>query len=206
MRGSFLTAVNHCCIGTIVREFGHKYLGSADGRVFVAHTSKIDQDVFNIRLCRLTSGFSSPQGSNRQADCPLQDSPNTQRIGRKMGVRGIRGATTVENDVQAEIHEATREMLEELLRANGISDFEEVGSIIFTTSPDLTSTFPAEAARAIGMSQVPLLCASEIAVPGSMPQCIRVLLNWNTDKKQGEIVHVYLREAKRLRPDVASAQ
>jgi len=123
-----------------------------------------------------------------------------------MGVRGIRGATTVKNDVQAEIHEATREMLEELLRANGISDFEEVGSIIFTTSPDLTSTFPAEAARAIGMSQVPLLCASEIAVPGSMPQCIRVLLNWNTDKKQGEIVHVYLREAKRLRPDVASAQ
>ena len=69
-----------------------------------------------------------------------------------MGVRGIRGATTVENDVPAEIHEATREMLEELLRANGISDFEEVGSIIFTTSPDLTSTFPAEAARALGMS------------------------------------------------------
>jgi chorismate mutase len=130
----------------------------------------------------------------------------TQRIGRKMGVRGIRGATTVENDVSTEIHEATREMLEELLRANGISDFEEVGSIIFTTSPDLTSTFPAEAARAIGMSQVPLLCASEIAVPGSMPRCIRVLLNWNTDKKQGEIVHVYLREAKRLRPDFASAQ
>lgn len=123
-----------------------------------------------------------------------------------MVVRGIRGATTVENDSPAEIHEATRELLKELLRANGIDDFEEVSSIIFTTSPDLTSTFPAEAARKIGMSQVPLLCASEIAVPGSMPRCVRILLHWNTDRKQSEIVHVYLREARRLRPDVASAQ
>lgn len=123
-----------------------------------------------------------------------------------MSVRGVRGATTVETDSPEEIHEATRELLQEILKLNGIDSFEEIGSIIFTTTPDLTSTFPAEAARDIGMSQVPLLCASEIAVEGKMPRCIRVMLHWNTDKPQAEIVHVYMREAKKLRPDVASAQ
>jgi chorismate mutase len=123
-----------------------------------------------------------------------------------MSVRGVRGATTVENDSPEEIHEATRELLQEILKLNAIDSFEEIGSIIFTTTPDLTSTFPAEAARGIGMSQVPLLCASEIAVEGKMPHCIRVMLHWNTEKPQAEIVHVYLREAKKLRPDVGSAQ
>jgi chorismate mutase len=123
-----------------------------------------------------------------------------------MGVRGIRGATTVDTDIPAEIHQATRELLQEILTANAIADFEEIGSIIFTTSPDLTSTFPAEAARSIGMSQVPLLCASEISVQGSLQRCIRVLLHWNTDRRQADVVHIYLREAKKLRPDVASAQ
>lgn len=112
----------------------------------------------------------------------------------------------MDGDVPAAIHEATRELLEALVRANGISSFEEIGSIIFTTTTDLTSTFPAEAARALGMSQVPLICASEIAVPGAMPRCIRVMLHWNTEKPQSEIQHVYLREARRLRPDVSSAQ
>ena len=123
-----------------------------------------------------------------------------------MAVRGIRGATSVELNVAEEVLAATRELLIELLKANQIEEFDEIVSAIFTTSPDLTSTFPAEAARAIGMKQVPLLCASEIAVPGSLPQCIRVLLHVNTEKKQSEIVHVYLREAKRLRPDMISAQ
>lgn len=123
-----------------------------------------------------------------------------------MSVRGVRGATTVENDSPEEIHEATRELLQSILDQNGIVSFEEIGSIIFTTTPDLTSTFPAEAARGIGMSQVPLLCASEIAVEGKMPRCIRVMLHWNTEKPQAEIVHVYLREARKLRPDVVSAQ
>lgn len=123
-----------------------------------------------------------------------------------MAVRGIRGATSVVNDNSEEVLSATRELLQELLKSNSIHEFDEIVSAIFTTSPDLTSTFPAEAARAIGMKQVPLLCASEIAVPNSLPHCIRVLLHINTDKKQSEITHVYLREAKRLRPDVASAQ
>lgn len=123
-----------------------------------------------------------------------------------MSVRGVRGATSVSDDVPEQILAATRELLEELLRLNGIQDFDEIVSAIFTTTPDLTSTFPAEAARALGMTQVPLLCASEIAVPKSLPKCIRVLLHLNTSKSPSEIVHVYLREAKRLRPDVKSAQ
>ncbi|MEX0716655.1 MAG: chorismate mutase [Planctomycetaceae bacterium] len=123
-----------------------------------------------------------------------------------MAVRGIRGATCVEADEPAEVLAATRELLEEILRANGIEDFSEIVSAIFTTTSDLTSTFPAEAARRLGMNQVPLLCACEIPVPGAMPRCIRVLLHVDTQRAQGEITHVYLREAKRLRPDVDSAQ
>lgn len=124
-----------------------------------------------------------------------------------MPVRGIRGATSVETDVPEQILAATRELLQELLRNNAIHEFDEIVSAIFTTSPDLKSTYPAEAARALGMTQVPLLCASEIAVPtAAVGRCIRVLLHVNTEKKQSEIVHVYLRDAKRLRPDMVSAQ
>lgn len=123
-----------------------------------------------------------------------------------MSVRGIRGATTVEADQPEQILAATQELLEEILRANQIEDFEEIVSAIFTTTHDLRSTFPAEAARRLGMSQVPLLCSCEIPVPNSMPRCIRVLLHVNTPRTQREIVHVYLREARRLRPDVRSAQ
>jgi chorismate mutase len=123
-----------------------------------------------------------------------------------MTMRGIRGATSVETDTPELILKATRELLEETLRANGIETFEEVVSVIFTMTTDLTSTFPAEAARSLGMNHVPLLCASEIPVPGSLPRCIRILLHVNTGKTQREIVHVYLHEAKKLRPDVNSAQ
>lgn len=121
-------------------------------------------------------------------------------------MRGIRGATSVGTDTPELILKATRELLEETLRANGIETFEEVVSVIFTMTTDLTSTFPAEAARTMGMNFVPLLCASEIPVPGSLPRCIRILLHVNTEKNQREIVHVYLHEAKKLRPDVNSAQ
>ncbi len=93
-----------------------------------------------------------------------------------------------------------------MLRLNGIVAFDEIVSVLFTTTPDLTATFPAEAARELGMSLVPLLCASEINVPGTLGRCVRVLLHVNSTKSQAEIVHVYLREAKSLRPDVQSAQ
>ena len=121
-------------------------------------------------------------------------------------VRGIRGATTVDADEAGQVLSATGELLEAILSVNQLEDFDEVVSAIFTTTSDLSSTFPAEAARELGMHQVPLLCASEIPVPGSMPRCIRVLLHGNTTKPQSEIVHVYLRDAQRLRPDVMSAQ
>ena len=123
-----------------------------------------------------------------------------------MAVRGLRGATTVEQNVATEILAATRELLQELLSANGISTYEEIVSAVFTTTPDVNAVFPAEAARSLGLSQVPLLCASEIAVPNSMPRCIRILLHVNTDQPQSAMKHVYLREAKRLRPDMVSAQ
>ncbi len=123
-----------------------------------------------------------------------------------MGVRGIRGATSAEENSREAILEATRELLVEILRTNQLAHFEDLVSAIFTTSPDLNACFPAEAARALGMNEVPLLCASEIAVPGALPRCIRVLLHVNTEKKQCEITHVYLREAVKLRPDMKSAQ
>jgi chorismate mutase len=123
-----------------------------------------------------------------------------------MTVRGIRGATSVPEDKPELILSATRELLQQLLEQNAITHFDDVVSAIFTTTPDLTSTFPAEAARSLGMKQVPLLCASEIAVPGSLPKCIRVLLHVNTETPQAQIVHVYLHEARKLRPDMCSAQ
>ncbi len=123
-----------------------------------------------------------------------------------MAVRGIRGATTVESDDAALIRAAARELMEEILRRNQITDFDDVISAVFTTTEDLSAAFPAEAARAMGMNQVPLLCAREIPVPGSMAKCIRVLLHINSERSPKEIEHVYLRDAAKLRPDLKSAQ
>lgn len=117
--------------------------------------------------------------------------------------RGVRGATSCEADEPALILAATRELLQEMLERNGISDFGDIGAIFFTTTPDLTSTFPAEAARELGMVEVPLICNSEIAVPGRVDRAIRIMLLLNTTKQQPEIRHVYLREARALRPDLA---
>src|SRR5437868_7769288 len=119
-----------------------------------------------------------------------------------MPVRGIRGATRPAANARDDILSATRELLGEILRANGIVAFDEIVSVLFTTTRDLTATFPAEAARELGMNLVPLLCASEIDVPGTLDRCVRVLLHLNTDTPPGDIVHVYLREAKSLRPDM----
>lgn len=121
-------------------------------------------------------------------------------------VRGVRGATTASENTREAVLEATRELLQEVLRVNEINDPEDIASILFTTTPDLTATFPAEAAREIGLQLVPLLCASEIAVPGRLPRCVRILLHLNTTKSLSDIVHVYLRDAKSLRPDIHSAQ
>ena len=120
--------------------------------------------------------------------------------------RGIRGATTVTSDNAEEILAATKEMLEEILRLNDISDFEAISSIQFSLTTDLTSVFPAVAARQIGMADVPLICYQEIPVPGSLPKVVRALLHVNTQKSQQEIEHVYLRDAVKLRPDLSNRQ
>jgi chorismate mutase len=116
-------------------------------------------------------------------------------------VRGLRGATTVDEDSVAQVTERSQELMRALMAENEL-DEEDVISVIFTTTPDVTSTFPATAVRAIGFGAVPLLCASEIAVPGSMPRCIRVLLHVQTTRSRAEMHHVYLHGAQGLRDDL----
>ncbi len=123
-----------------------------------------------------------------------------------MATRGIRGATTVAADEPELILRATRELLEEIIKANDGMKPEDVGSALFTLTNDLASTFPAQAARQIGWGIVPMMCAQEIPVPGGLPKVIRVLVHWNTDTPQSEIRHVYLRDAVQLRPDLCLAQ
>jgi chorismate mutase len=123
-----------------------------------------------------------------------------------MTIRGIRGATTVTADEPDLILLATRELLEEILAVNEGMQPEDVASALFTVTDDLVSTFPAQAARQMGWGLVPMMCAREIPVPGSLPRVIRVLVHWNTELAQKEITHVYLRDAVKLRPDLVAAQ
>jgi len=120
-----------------------------------------------------------------------------------MACRGIRGATTVERDDRDEILVATRQLLALMVRRNGLEK-QDIASAIFTTTPDIGAEFPALAARQLGWLDVPLLCGHEIAVPGALTHCIRVLVHWNTDRPQHEIQHIYVREAVKLRPDLST--
>jgi chorismate mutase len=119
-----------------------------------------------------------------------------------MPSRGVRGATTAEDNTKTAILSATRELLALMIRRNAI-DPRDVASAIFSTTPDLNAEFPALAARQLGWIDVPLLCTHEIDVPGSLPRCIRILVHWNTSKAQHEIVHVYVKGATQLRPDLS---
>jgi chorismate mutase len=121
-----------------------------------------------------------------------------------MTLRGIRGAITVKADRPEEILQATTELLTAILHANPSLDPADLASAFFTTTSDLCSTHPARAARELGWTQVPMMCACEIPVPGSLALCIRVLLHWNTFLPQEQIRHIYLREAASLRPDLVS--
>ena len=114
--------------------------------------------------------------------------------------RGVRGATTIASDDRNAVLRATRELLALVIRLNDI-DPQDVASATFTTTPDITSVFPALAARQLGWIDVPLLCGHEMGVDDALPLCIRILVHWNTAKSQQEIQHVYLREATALRPD-----
>lgn len=118
-------------------------------------------------------------------------------------VRGIRGATTVKRNDEAEILEATAELLHQMIQANQLRP-ESIASVFITMTTDLDAAFPARAVRQLaGWEYVPLMCSTEIPVKGSLPRCIRLMIQVNTDKAQHEMVHVYLNEAKSLRPDLS---
>ncbi len=116
-------------------------------------------------------------------------------------VRAVRGATTVAEDTPEQITPRVQELLTEIMRRNGL-ELDSVISVIFTTTADVVSMFPASAARGIGFGAVPLLCASEIPVPGSMARCVRVLLHVSTERSLDQVRHVYLHGAEVLRDDL----
>ena len=115
--------------------------------------------------------------------------------------RGVRGATTADDNSRDAILAAARQLLALMIRVNDIRK-EDVCSAMFTTTSDLDAEFPALAARQLGWLEVPLICTHEISVPGSLPRCVRILVHWNTTRTQDEIHHVYIKEAVRLRPDL----
>jgi chorismate mutase len=122
-----------------------------------------------------------------------EDAPRT--------VRAARGAIRVSRDTKDAVLEATERLLGAMLERNEL-EVEELVSVIFTATDDLTSVFPAEAARRIGMTAVPLLCAREMEVVGAMPSVIRVLMQFHSTRKLSEVEHVYLDGAEALRDDL----
>ncbi|WHH59461.1 chorismate mutase [Petroclostridium sp. X23] len=119
-----------------------------------------------------------------------------------MSVRAIRGAITVDENTKEQIINKTKQLLVEIIQSNDVSNSDMV-SIFFTVTNDITAAFPPVAARELGLANVPLMTAVEMEVPGSLPKCIRVMLHLNSDKSLDEIKHVYLGNAKKLRPDLA---
>ncbi|GAA0297159.1 chorismate mutase [Gracilibacillus halotolerans] len=117
-------------------------------------------------------------------------------------MRGIRGATTVRENDANEIIQETKRMIEEMAVKNEIKP-EEIASVLISVTKDLDATFPAKALRLIdGWKYVPVMCMPEIEVPGSLPQCIRVMMTVNTNLNQKDVQHVYLNDAVQLRPDL----
>jgi len=129
-----------------------------------------------------------------------------KRLGRTytpdMTVRAIRGAVQLRQDDLAEMREAVVELLSEMLVRNGVST-DDLVSILFTATPDLTCGFPATAARALPLGDVPLMCAAELDIPGALPRVVRVMMHVYTDKGRRDLTHVYLRGAEALRLDLA---
>lgn len=117
-------------------------------------------------------------------------------------LRGVRGATTVEDNEPNQIRERVQEMLSALTKANDI-DTIDIAAAIFSTTPDLNSAFPATGARALGWTEVPLFGTQEIDNPSAVSKCVRVLLLWNTERPQSQITHLYLHNAAILRPDLS---
>jgi chorismate mutase len=120
-----------------------------------------------------------------------------------VALRAIRGATRLSADDPGEMTAAVTELVTAMLERNGIPGGDELISIVFTATPDLVCMFPAAAARGLGLGDVPLLCAQEIAVPGSLSRVVRVLAHADLEVSRAEVVHVYLRGAEVLRQDLA---
>ena len=118
-----------------------------------------------------------------------------------MAVRAVRGATQVDADERQQVLDATSELLTAVLERNGLAH-EDLISVLFTATPDLRAEFPAYAARQMGITDVPLMCASEIDVPGAMPRVLRLLAHVETDRPRSDLRHVYLRGAAQLRKDL----
>jgi chorismate mutase len=118
-----------------------------------------------------------------------------------MTVRAVRGAVQVDADDRDAILECTAELVAEVLARNDLTT-DDVISVLFTATPDLTAEFPAYAARLMGMTDVPLLCATEIAVPGAMPRVLRILAHVETPLSRAQLRHPYLRGAAALRRDL----
>lgn len=118
-----------------------------------------------------------------------------------MRLRALRGAITLERDVRDEVMVKTRRLVEAMLARNEI-DHDDIVSIIFTATEDITTEFPAAAARAAGLGDVPLLCARELSIEGGTPLCVRVLMHIETDRRRDELRHVYLDGARALRDDL----
>jgi len=122
-----------------------------------------------------------------------------------MATRGIRGAITVKKNEKDAIVFATEMLLEKMISVNKVK-VEDIASVIFSVTADLTKEFPAIAAREMGWLYTPLMCTNEIAVEGSLKKCIRVMMLVNSEKPQAQIKHIYLDEAKKLRPDLSNKQ
>jgi chorismate mutase len=116
-------------------------------------------------------------------------------------LRALRGATTLDSDTSDQVTERTQALLAEMLERNGI-DKDDLVSILFTATDDIVSMFPATAARALGLGDVPLICARELDVVGATPRCIRVMLHFSTERPRSELHHVYLHGARTLRDDL----
>ena len=122
-----------------------------------------------------------------------------------MPTRGIRGAITVKKNEKDAIVFATEMLLEKMISVNKVK-VEDIASVIFSVTADLTKEFPAIAAREMGWLYTPLMCTNEISVDGSLKKCIRVMMIVNSEKTQAQIKHIYLDEAQKLRPDLATNQ
>ncbi|WP_324332177.1 chorismate mutase [Methylomusa anaerophila] len=117
-------------------------------------------------------------------------------------LRGVRGATTVINNDRQEISVRVIELLNEIVKENGLEK-EDIAAAIFSSTPDLNAGFPAVGARMLGWNEVPLFGTQEVECPDALPRCIRVLILWNTDRNQNQIKHIYLHHAVALRQDIA---